>query len=139
MPMYRTCPYCGSNLDPGETCDCKKEPEAVTPKRIVTREDWERARDFIKAANPGDLVVEEIVDEMRDSVPPASMKAGYLQAGEPYSHELDSESGRWRATYMTFRMVGRDWQYCGCCFLGGTEQPQALTDRLNRESGERRL
>ena len=64
---------------------------------------------------------------------------GYLQAGEPYSHELDSESGRWRATYMTFRMVGRDWQYCGCCFLGGTEQPQALTDRLNRESGERRL
>ena len=81
--MYRTCPYCGSNLDPGETCDCKKEPEAVTQKRIVTREDWERARDFIKAANPGDLVVEEIVDEMRDSVPPASMKAGYLQAGEP--------------------------------------------------------
>lgn len=20
---YWTCPYCGSNLDPGETCDCK--------------------------------------------------------------------------------------------------------------------
>ena len=86
--MYRTCPYCGSNLDPGETCDCKKEPEAVTPKRIVTREDWERARDFIKAANPGDLVVEEIVDEMRDSVPPASMKAGYLQAGEDTKTEI---------------------------------------------------
>lgn len=131
--MYKTCPHCGSHLDPGETCDCRKEPKAVIPKRVVTREDWVKARDFIKAANPGDLVVEEIVDEMRDCVPPASMKAGYLQAGEPYSHELDIKTERWRATYMTFRMVGRDWQYCGCCFLGETEQPQALTDKLNRE------
>ena len=139
MPKFKTCPHCGSHLDHGESCDCQKEPEANTVKRIVTREDWVKARNFMKAANPGDLVVEEIVDEMRNCVPPASMKPGYLQAGEPYSHELDTESGRWRATYMTFRMVGRDWQYCGCCFLGGTEQPQALTDRLNRESGERRL
>lgn len=23
---YWTCPYCGSNLDPGESCDCRKEP-----------------------------------------------------------------------------------------------------------------
>lgn len=23
---YRTCPDCGCNLDPGEICDCKKEP-----------------------------------------------------------------------------------------------------------------
>jgi hypothetical protein len=22
---YWTCPYCGANLDPGESCDCKKE------------------------------------------------------------------------------------------------------------------
>lgn len=22
---YWTCPYCGSNLDPGESCDCKKD------------------------------------------------------------------------------------------------------------------
>ena len=22
---YRTCKYCGSNLDPGEKCDCQKE------------------------------------------------------------------------------------------------------------------
>ncbi len=31
--FYRTCPYCGCNLDPGEVCDCKqseaenKEPD----------------------------------------------------------------------------------------------------------------
>lgn len=24
MGYYRTCPYCGNNLDPGEICDCKK-------------------------------------------------------------------------------------------------------------------
>ena len=23
--IYRQCPYCGANLDPGETCDCSKE------------------------------------------------------------------------------------------------------------------
>jgi len=22
---YRTCPYCGANLDPGEVCDCLTE------------------------------------------------------------------------------------------------------------------
>ncbi len=22
---YKTCPYCGAHLDPGETCDCQKE------------------------------------------------------------------------------------------------------------------
>lgn len=22
MAYYRTCPYCGANLDPGESCDC---------------------------------------------------------------------------------------------------------------------
>lgn len=24
---YYTCPYCGANLDPGESCDCQKEPD----------------------------------------------------------------------------------------------------------------
>lgn len=131
--MYKTCPHCGSHLDPGETCDCRKEPETVAPRRVVTREDWAKARDFMRAADPGDLVEEAIVDEMRDCVPPASMKAGYLQVGEPYSHELDPESGRWRATYMTFCKIGEGWQYCGCCFLNKNAQPQALTEKLNRE------
>ncbi len=25
MPYYHTCPYCGSNLDPCEKCDCEIE------------------------------------------------------------------------------------------------------------------
>lgn len=23
MSYYRTCPYCGAHLDPGEVCDCQ--------------------------------------------------------------------------------------------------------------------
>lgn len=23
--MYRKCPYCGANLDPGEVCDCREK------------------------------------------------------------------------------------------------------------------
>lgn len=24
---YKICEYCDAHLDPGETCDCRKEPE----------------------------------------------------------------------------------------------------------------
>lgn len=24
MSYYRTCPYCGAHLDPGERCDCRE-------------------------------------------------------------------------------------------------------------------
>ncbi len=38
MAYYYTCPFCGSNLDPGERCDCqvaaKQEPDPVIGKRI---------------------------------------------------------------------------------------------------------
>lgn len=37
MAYYRTCPYCGSNNDPGEACDCraetKKEPAPAQRER----------------------------------------------------------------------------------------------------------
>ena len=49
MAYYWTCPYCGSNNDPGEACDCrfediKKEaapvrrdrPQARTPKANIS-------------------------------------------------------------------------------------------------------
>lgn len=29
MAYYHVCPNCGCNLDPGETCDCKREPEVT--------------------------------------------------------------------------------------------------------------
>ncbi len=40
--MYRRCPWCGANLDPGEICDCRKnaapdveDPEAALMKTIT--------------------------------------------------------------------------------------------------------
>lgn len=34
--IYKTCPYCGAHLDPGERCDCdgaKKEAALLQQKR----------------------------------------------------------------------------------------------------------
>lgn len=28
--IYRTCPRCGANLDPGERCDCREVPPPAT-------------------------------------------------------------------------------------------------------------
>ena len=28
--MFRKCPDCGANLDPGEVCDCRKKEEAAS-------------------------------------------------------------------------------------------------------------
>ena len=37
MPYFRTCPHCGSNLDPGEKCDCQSQEKQVTIKRKPQR------------------------------------------------------------------------------------------------------
>ena len=29
MAFYKTCPLCGSNLDPGEKCDCEQEEKGT--------------------------------------------------------------------------------------------------------------
>ena len=41
MSYYRTCQYCGANLDPGEACDCqieKKEQETVRAEAQIREE-----------------------------------------------------------------------------------------------------
>lgn len=40
-----------------------------------------------------------------------------------YSHREDPKTGRWRATYATFKRcpdVPGIWEYCGHCFQGET-------------------
>ena len=39
MAYYTTCPNCGSNLDPGERCDCQleKQPEPEPKKKKLPR------------------------------------------------------------------------------------------------------
>ena len=118
------CDHCGAALDPGEICDCKQQPEE-SERRIVTYADWEAAGDFSKAAQPGDYVEERIVDDMRDVLPPAKMERGFLQVGEPYSHEFDPETGKWRPTFATFKKDGQHWTYCGNCFYKQDTPPKS--------------
>ena len=35
MSIYKTCPDCGMNLDPGERCDCQQEPKYILHERDV--------------------------------------------------------------------------------------------------------
>ena len=36
--MYRTCPDCGANLDPGEKCECSEQKErAITPAEVTAQ------------------------------------------------------------------------------------------------------
>lgn len=35
--LYRPCPNCGSNLDPGERCDCAENARRAEPMEIISR------------------------------------------------------------------------------------------------------
>jgi hypothetical protein len=67
----------------------------------------------------GALVDEGIYTDFLESLPPISWKGNYFQNSEPYSHRLDEESGKWRATYSTFDGTDRKgvYRYLGTCFL----------------------
>jgi hypothetical protein len=85
------------------------------------------------AARIGDLVTQEVVDNAMNILPPACMRADCSQMGEPYSHRIDPDNGKWRAVYATFKMVGVEdnemlWQFCGYCFRGeNTERGEEPT------------
>lgn len=76
-------------------------------------------------ANVGDYVEQEVVDDMLDALPPACMRSSCSQLGEPHSDRQDPDTGKWRATYPTFKKVcgtwnkgDEIWEYCGNCFRG---------------------
>lgn len=49
MGYYKTCPYCGAHLDPGEKCDCHKFPEGPTVYNFLIDYE-EEGRDMHTAA-----------------------------------------------------------------------------------------
>ena len=86
--------------------------------REKTMRDLEGARDFCDVVKPGDAVAVEIVEEMRDCLPPTTNRASLMQMGEPYSHRLNHKTGNYEPTYITFQRRGGPWYYCGRCFEG---------------------
>ncbi len=66
----------------------------------------------------GDLVEENIVDDIINALPPACMRSDCVQLGEPAGMTLD-ESGNIRSTFYTFKRVADDvFEYCGECIRG---------------------
>ena len=91
-------------------------------KEVWTQETFDYSK-----AQVGDYVDAEVVMDAMDCLPPACMRLGCAQMGEPYSHREDPDTGKWRATYATFRCVEGDWnsgvwEYRGHCFCGETEE-----------------
>ena len=87
-------------------------------KEVFTLDNFDYA-----VAKHGDYVEEAVVDAAINCMPPACMGSYCSQMGEPYSHREDPRTGRWRATYATFKRcldAPGVWEYCGYCFQGET-------------------
>lgn len=59
MSKYVTCPYCNSNLDPGEICDCQRQRQLETPRNGTASNVFVRTnsklRILISNANSGNI------------------------------------------------------------------------------------
>lgn len=85
-----------------------------------------------KYCKPGDLVDEGVYDYFLDVLPPRSMERGYLQVGEPHSHQMNVATGKVQATYATFQKVRKGvWMYLGNCFAGYTWEAELHFDRIS--------
>lgn len=95
-----------------------KECREYEGKKVYNK-DWYYGTDALAI---GDLVEEEIVDDLLNCLPPACMRSDCSQLGEPYSIRID-ECGIARNTYATFKQVDKEtWEYCGDCFRGENMQ-----------------
>ena len=82
--------------------------------------------DYAKVS-PGALVTAEGVMNAMNCMPPACMRLNCAQMGEAYSHSKDPETGHYRATYATFKVIEGNfshgtWVFCGYCFRNETEE-----------------
>lgn len=80
---------------------------ASRERGTYTMDDWKRDGTF-KAAE-GQEVDVEVVEQMRDCVPPLTWGGGLLQVGEAY--DVDRTTGA--TLYTTFEMIGGKWYFRG--------------------------
>lgn len=99
-------------------------------------EDWYKSNvgDFDKFCKPGDVVAQDIVDEFENSMPPVTFHQNFIQSGEPYSHELDKEDNKFKATYTTFEKENGYWIYKGVCFKGKNRDTLNKNEKLNNNN-----
>ena len=89
-------------------------------ENIYTRENW--TQDGTLKVKVGQYVADDVIEELRDSVPPATYKSSCFQPGEAYTHSVD-----YIALYMTFVIDNGMWKYIGLC-PKGSNQPQPEMD-----------
>lgn len=66
MSIYRTCPQCGANLDPGEQCDCgRKDTEA---KRGSSQKKSAVRRESTQADNPNNKTIKYSMRQTKGKV-----------------------------------------------------------------------
>lgn len=85
-------------------------------ENIYTMNNWQQ--DGTLRVNVGQYVSDDIIIQLRDSVPPATYKASCFQPGEAYALSIDYED-----LYLTFVRDNGMWKYIGLC-PKGTNQPQ---------------
>ena len=76
----------------------------------------------LETCEAGDYFAEELINDFVDMLPPACMRSGYFQIGEPIFHQMDKD-GKERPAFATFEKIdfeNRIWKYCGSCFRGET-------------------
>lgn len=117
MKHYKKYEWCDHDLYIKETI---YEGRALKPCREydgkqIYNMSWYYGCDTLEV---GDLVEQEIVDDIINCIMPACMRSDCTQLGEPLSHKKDT-NGNYKVTYATFKQVVNGiWEYCGDCFKG---------------------
>jgi hypothetical protein len=76
--------------------------------------------------NVGQYVSDDIIIQLRDSVPPVTYKASCFQPGEAYALSIDYED-----LYLTFVRDNGMWKYIGLCPKGSNQPQPKLEFGLN--------
>jgi hypothetical protein len=85
-----------------------REMRTYNGKPVYNMDTW-----LYDGAEIGDLVEEEVIDEVINCLPPACDRRDCVQLGEPAGSKVEG------TTYETFKKVDENtWAYCGQCFRG---------------------
>ena len=80
--------------------------------KTYTREDWHN--DGVLNVQIGQIVDDDIIEQLADCVPPRYYSRGLFQPGEPASHEVWEEDPRFViALYDTYERAEEGWRYLG--------------------------
>lgn len=74
--------------------------------KVYTMKDWER--DGVLKMKTGQIVTDDVINELKNDVPPTTYKYGYFQTGEAVCHD-----SQFVPFYYTFKRTDEGWKYEG--------------------------